>query len=199
MNNISRILLSAAQVFFALSMFGVLASCNNPAGPNPVSPTDYLPLALGNRWVYESMATFGASPSVQRVDSSAIVGVTVKNGKSYYLFDPSLPGWGNTSEAVRIDTDGIFFILYGDTEIAQWSFSAATQTGLVGLVILGTNDTVVTPGGTYYHCLRIGPAPSSRVAEPEMTFCPGVGLVEYRFFGVDIITQTELVRYTLTR
>jgi hypothetical protein len=71
------------------------ASCNKDNNPNDKpeadSVLDYMPLAIGNYWVYETFScdSGGVNCVSQSVDTTQVTGDTVMNGNTYFKLEGS--------------------------------------------------------------------------------------------------------------
>ena len=118
----------------------------------PLTHSSFYPMTIGNEWEFNS----GFDPH------SDIIGDTIQvNGKIYY-------GFGRTSDVseywLRTDKDIVYtlntsdnkeYILFnfkmevGDSVLLPEEYGCSFGTKIY---LIGKNDTIITPAGTFYHC-----------------------------------------------
>ncbi len=103
----------SAAVFAAL----VVSGCSKDEGPTqPSQPKNYMPLAVGNWWVYSrvELDTSGnVRPGTERRDSVVVVGTVQKAGKTAYALVSHYQG--EPAETTYIVLEGTKLYMYVDT------------------------------------------------------------------------------------
>ncbi len=107
----------SAAVFAAL----VVSGCSKDEGPTqPSQPKNYMPLAVGNWWVYSRVGldTSGnVQPETERRDSVVVVGTVQKAGKTAYALVSHYQG--EPGETTYIALEGTKLYMYVDTANAE--------------------------------------------------------------------------------
>lgn len=141
---------------------------------------DHFPLDLDNQWIFSH--TFYDTLSETIVDTQSI------GPDLYYQFDQF-----REDQNVLFTQVGQRVLRYVDSQNSVWyDFGVDTGTSWIALglnsvqwtvTLLGKNDTVVTPAGTWTNCFRFsftGPPD----LEWEEWFASGVGIVRRNLYGI---------------
>lgn len=141
---------------------------------------DYFPLALGNRWVYESSEGTEETPALESWE------VIRQEGSSFVLRiqQPFVTG-GGIEEQFTVETNGLTRRV-PDSEPPESQLilklpvvaGARWQSGDGMYAVTAVDETVTTPAGAFTRCVEITRwHKGSRVAIVS-TYAPGVGLVQ---------------------
>jgi len=155
--------------------FGLLlvAGCNDNQPTMPL-PTDQIPLAVGNMWQYTENA------------ADTVVAIEDVGGHRYF----SVKGDALGEVGVRMDDQGKFHVreVNGAQEGLLFDFNAGvgeswefkTDPGVdpPSVTLVGKDDTVTVPAGTYSGCYTFF-VNASRSVEDDVTYtvAPGTGIV----------------------
>ena len=164
----------------------------------PLNQTSFYPLAIGNEWEFNS----DFDPH------SDIIGDTMEvNGIVYY-------GFGRTSDEpeywLRTDKDIIYtlntsdnkeYILFnfkmevGDSVLLPEEYRCSFGTKIY---LIGKNDTIITPAGTFYHCYHFKHIPNCSDAGIHDTwFSEGIGKVKYTAEYITGMQEFLLTDYSI--
>ena len=146
------------------------------AGAGPL-PADYFPLAVGNRWHYESSEGDRFSPVTETWR------IVERRGRDYVLeIRQSLLADGLPSEFVSVSPAGVAerprtgapieFILKSPVRVGTtW------KTGAGRFEITGLSESVVVPAGVFEGCLEVRFRAHNGQAAAVTLYAPGVGMV----------------------
>lgn len=146
------------------------------AGAAPL-PADYFPLAVGNRWHYESSEGDRFSPVTETWR------IVERQGRDYVLeIRQSLLAGGLPSELVSVSPAGVAerprtgapieFILKSPVRVGTtW------ETGAGRFEITGLSESVVVPAGVFDGCLEVRFRAHNGQAATVTLYAPGVGMV----------------------
>lgn len=96
-------------------------------------PPVFLPLAVGNYWIYEiaKVDTFGNEELLPLNDTISIVGDTILNGETFYVMVDGLLGFGPKYTFVR-DSSGFLLELNGNILYSSSQFDEVLTTVVTG-------------------------------------------------------------------
>lgn len=142
---------------------------------------EYFPLAVGNRWVYESSE---GSETVPALESWEILrkegrGFVVRIKQPFITFDGVEerldPVSGGVSRRVRSATSSLTQVLLKPpfTVGAQWQEADGGRSAVTAV-----GETVTTPAGTFADCVEITRRRKGSQTIVVSTYAPGVGMVQ---------------------
>lgn len=206
------------QVTFALLLTAmILISCKKKTEttttktpPPAITSTSYMPLAVGNYWVYDmyQLDTSGTEISMNRTDSIYVEKDTTVGGRKYYYCNEA--GAGNMAGAIQFcgkwlaDSAGYVFSLghelnyfygynYIDTRVNDTVHVDTTGYQVVYFQVPGNFSNDVEPAGTFSGLamntmLRyLNPNPHSFSSVFEFSnYASGVGLCHMRTSFVNV-------------
>jgi hypothetical protein len=166
-----------------LPLAALAAACARaPAAPAaaPHAPADYLPLAVGNEWVYRDESP--ALPADRR-GATRTVRILERTADGFYR--------DNERGELRFDGDCLRDrsrrLLCGPLEKGHSWASVVSVSSTERYEIAEVGETVTTPAGTFAGCVRVrahnraGPSTDHVL---EITYAPGVGPVRIETFAV---------------
>jgi hypothetical protein len=166
-----------------------LAAQEQSASQSVQTASQYFPLALGRKWVlthpiYNAQFTFevvAQAGSVYRVRCT-----TPWSTSDWELTDQgggyAMTGYGNTDGLMPLGT-GIVFLDFSSTVGAAW-------TNLLGQLSVDSRSALFVGGGaTFNNCIRIRQV--NQGTTTQMTFAPGVGIVEYAMGDQVFLLDTQ--------
>jgi hypothetical protein len=149
------------------------------------SPAAYFPLAVGNRWVYESSESTAVTPVVEswevtRQEGNAFV-VQVK--QSYLTAGGVEEFFVSTAEGIRrgdrpaasieaVGTEPRFFLKAPLTVGATWKNADGKYT------VTAIDETVAVPAGTFTNCVEVTHSSASGSVTTVTLYAPDVGMVQ---------------------
>jgi hypothetical protein len=151
---------------------------------NPL-PADYFPLAVGNRWVYESSEGTETAPAVEswevisQRDHTFVVRiqqpfVTTEGVTEYFVSAPD--GIGQVSGAVGSQeprpSAPRFFLKAPLTAGASW------KNGDGRYAITAVGEPVTVPAGSFTDCIEVTRWSTGGTATVITLYAPGVGMVQ---------------------
>jgi hypothetical protein len=165
-----------------IKMIGLLVFCYLH---NYGQATSYFPLELSNQWVYIN----GLDTTKETIVEKIVIG-----GREYFKFN-----------SYRIGQDVLFrsmgdsiFSFFNSTEYLIYDFSAGIGESWIAqdvnshesgtVTLLSKTDTIATPSGVYYNCIKLHHFLGVDYAYDEW-FAPDIGVVrrDYIFFGFSSI------------
>ena len=193
-----------AAVVFSLILIG---GCKQDSIIPVDQSNSYLPLAIGNSWIYEFVTNEPSGTEMMSVKSAQISGIVYKDGKRYFRLDGFLFSPDTGSYLIREDEKGNVFSLSGDSENLMFQFSSPTGTvwktigrsrDTLDLFVSSRQDSVVTPLGTFRNCITIRPYPPGvyHTIGFALTFAEGVGLVASSSWAEIYYRNTTLKSYS---
>ena len=153
---------------------------------NYAQTNSYFPLELLNQWTYVN----GMDTTKETIFEKVVI-----NNREYFKFNEYRIG---QNVLFRNEGDSVFSF-FDSTEYLMYNFSAnigdswiardvnSQETG--AMTLLSKTDTIVTPSGTYYNCIKFYHFLGVDYAYDEW-FAPNIGLVrrDYIFFGYSSIS-----------
>jgi hypothetical protein len=148
------------------------ATQRSAAGRGAPDLSTYLPLAMGNTWIYER-DHLGATGE-ERVE-------IVREERGYFV--------DTRGNALQVDAFGVRdsnrYLLRHPVEAgSQWT-NVVSVSSMERYKILDAGYTCDTPAGTFRDCVRVesqNRIDADRTLVNEMTFAPGVGIVRVSLF-----------------
>ncbi|MCS6926032.1 MAG: hypothetical protein NZ578_09040 [Candidatus Binatia bacterium] len=154
-------------------------------GSAPLLPADYFPLAVGNRWVYESSEGTEAAPALESWE------VIDRHGQVFVvrIQQPFVTTEGITEQLVSTP-EGIGQV--AGESAAQGLLRSAPQFFLKAPLQVGTSwrnrdgryaitlagESVTVPAGTFTDCLEVTRWSAGGTATVVTLYAPGVGMVQ---------------------
>ncbi len=201
----------------ALAMLVFSCNCNDDdAATNPTPATEYLPLNIGNYWVYQwyIIDTLGNETIYgNTLDSIYISGDTVINGNTYAVME----GRQFNSDILYFYRDSSGYLVSANSSVPLFTTTSSSErlgidTLFVGTAPLVMNDanmqppspSVTVPAGTFNDCLSTVTYMTSFEADyPHgirtfpYQYAKGVGRVLHRiaFYSTPNYYESRLVRY----
>jgi hypothetical protein len=170
-------------LLFALSLALILGSCSKVEDEviyyNPPNPDSYIPMQIGNYWIYGQYETLPGLGDVATglVDSTYIASDTLINGSRYFVFRSSTSFiWK------RILRDSSDYLI---NEVGERLFCAEN----IG-EILYQRVSYNSQGDTVYFEKRVMERPSATVHVPAGTF-KVINAAEYQYFPKAVSTPKE--------
>jgi hypothetical protein len=149
------------------------------------SPAAYFPLAVGNRWVYESSESTNVTPVVEswevtRQEGNAFV-LQIK--QSYMTAEGVEEFFVSTADGIRrlnrqtasseaVGAEPRFFLKAPLTVGATWKNADGKYT------VTAINETVTVPAGTFTNCVEVTHWSASGTVTTITLYAPGVGMVQ---------------------
>src|SRR5512138_72099 len=173
------------------------ACAHAPAAPpaRTRAPADFLPLAIGNEWVYR--------------DESPAVPVEARGRtRTVRILERTRDGYFKDSEGteLRADPDCVHDrgrrLLCAPFEAGKTWASVVSVSSTERYEIVAVGEKVATPAGTFDGCVRVRARNRASAAEElvnELTFAPGVGIVRVETAAVVGGKVTPQVRAVLER
>jgi hypothetical protein len=173
------------------------ACAHAPAAPpaRTQAPADFLPLAIGNEWVYR--------------DESPAVPVEARGRtRTVRILERTKDGYFKDSEGteLRADPDCVHDrgrrLLCAPFEAGKSWSSVVSVSSTERYEIVAVGERVATPAGTFDGCVRVRArnraSPSTELVN-ELTFAPGVGIVRVETASIVGGKVTPQVRAVLER
>lgn len=144
-----------------------------------VSLEQMMPLAIGNRWTFETAFQGQAQADL-------VVAIVGRDGE-YFVDDRPV------AAHYRIDAEGLrdgakrYLLKAPLREGTEW-MSVADLMTVEHYRIAAVGERVAVPAGVFADCVRVGmqvQIDAARKMTNEMTFAPGVGIIEIRAAFVD--------------
>jgi hypothetical protein len=148
-------------------------------------PAAYFPLAVGNRWVYESSESTAVTPVVEswevtRQEGNAFV-LQIK--QSYMIAEGVEEFFVSTAEGIRhsdrpaanveaMGTEPRFFLKAPVTVGATWNNADGKY------AVTAIDATVTVPAGTFTNCVEVTHWSASGTVTTITLYAPGVGMVQ---------------------
>jgi hypothetical protein len=181
-----------------LPLAALAAACARaPAAPAaaPHAPADYLPLAVGNEWVYR--------------DESPALGADRRSpARTVRILERTKDGYYRDSEGteLRADPDCVHDrarrLLCAPFEPGRSWSSVVSVSSTERYEIAAVGESVATPAGKFDGCVRVRArnraSPTTELVN-ELTFAPGVGVVRIETAVVVAGKVTPQVRAVLER
>lgn len=211
---------------FILSFLSLLAfsACHKdeetlPEDSLPVIVENYLPLTVGNYWIYEEFQidTNGTATDLGKIDSCYIEKDTLINNKTYFKYCRVAPGYGSSIKFIRdsshyiVNSNGI--ILFSSVDFSSILHTYYTIIPVSDTVSVNTSKMtdkdveITTPYGTfttynYKTTCAIAPAFASNGNERywNTRYANNVGIVAETiatYLSTPVFTERRLVRYHL--
>lgn len=142
--------------------------------------SDYFPLAVGNRWVYESSEGSEEAPALETWE------VVRQEGNSFVVrIQQPFVTVGGLEEHFAVDGDGVkhripaatpsepqLILKFPPTAGVRW------QSGEGVYVLTTVGETVTTPAGAFANCVVVTRWHKATKITLVSTYAPGVGLVQ---------------------
>jgi hypothetical protein len=148
-------------------------------------PAAYFPLAVGNRWVYESSESTNATPVVEswevtRQEENAFVlqikqsYVTAEEAEEFFVSsaDGIRRRDRQTASAEAGGTEPRFFLKAPLTVGATWNNPDGKY------AVTAIDKTVTVPAGTFTNCVEVTHWSASGTVTTIALYAPGVGMVQ---------------------
>lgn len=149
---------------------------------------DYLPLQVGNSWVY----AVNAAGAERRETIEAAVRI---DGNTYFRFSSYA---GRAGSLLRLDAQNRMWERIDDRDVLLYDFGAqagATWSYPGGTVVLvGREETVTVPAGTFRNCVQFHYTVAGKEGDWDEWLAPGVGPVKRHLFSYAIV-EYELESY----
>ena len=147
-----------------------------------VKPDNYLPLAVGNRWVYESSEGTEAEPALEaweviRQEGNAFV---VQIQQPFVTIGGLEEQFVATSEGVQRRLSGA---ATSDSQLQLIlqlppAVSASWQGADGHYTITAVDATATVPAGTFTHCVEVTRFRKETKVTEIITYAPGVGIIQ---------------------
>lgn len=151
----------------------------------PAAPADYFPLAVGNRWTYESSEGTEAAPALEtwevtrQEETNFVLQVKqpyVTTERIEELIAASTDGVSSLSRTAEDhqtqETASQFFLKSPLTPGATW------KNGTGRYAITAIDETVMVPAGTFTNCVEVTRWSTAGTATVISLYAPGVGMVQ---------------------
>ncbi|MEI7596787.1 MAG: hypothetical protein WCK02_13635 [Bacteroidota bacterium] len=183
--------------------------------PNVVETESYMPLKIGNYWIYKNYDKDSQGNETERaeIDSMYISRDTLINGNTFYIFEGTNFPLAKSYTALRDSGDCIINnngkILFSSTDftnilnysvVMNGSDTVYTSTGKM----YNSTPQISTPAGLFsvlnFKCEIFMPHPNSNVQNPRFTedaYAKGIGKVYKSFFfaSAPSFIVKKLLRY----
>jgi hypothetical protein len=186
------------QAQITLTSICAAISAENAQLPSFCFISSYLPLQVGNKWIYTSLVQ-GQYRNDEIIGSEAIYGTTTYikqrlepspdnyQEKQWLAYDISslllYRIWGNEGADPAVDLSPPAVLNKVAPQVGNsWSWGVPNMfTGNIEVVSI--NDTVTVPAGTFYRCLKTKETqvPSGKIKITH--YAPGVGMIRYENQG----------------
>ncbi len=151
----------------------------------PAGPADYFPLAIGNRWIYESSEGTEAAPAleawevIRQEETNFVLRIKqpyVTSESVEELVAASADGVSSLSREAgdhnTQDTASQFFLKSPLTPGATW------KNGGGRYAITAIDETVTVPAGTFTNCVEVTRWSTAGTATVISLYAPGIGMVQ---------------------
>lgn len=209
------------KIFSLLLIVTVFSSCKKDKGePKTDAPITsasslsltYFPMTIGSYWVYQNVRidTLGNETITSTTDTVKLVGDTIINGNTYFVFNGS--AWLNIPASMSYyrDSSGYLVTPSGRAYFAQYALGTTLWTDSVpsyttSYYKMKTGDSTITvPSGTYvslvaqewiYFTNHSYPWGSPRI--DQFFYADGIGKIKERnfFYGASDYFEGRLITY----
>jgi hypothetical protein len=187
---------------------GVIKSWGISITYNKVQPptTVLMPLAIGNYWIVDRKDPSG---NFLRRDTFSIPYTAIYNGKTVYRWYMSMNH--NDTLFMGYESNGLWmYSIIGNWSQMMWKYPVNLGEWWIGghngndtIRCLSTNETVITPIGTFTDCIEYKQADryNSMPVTAHAYVKPGLGFVAYDIYDINLILQEnwKLVDYHLNK
>ncbi|MCC6726345.1 MAG: hypothetical protein IT258_17690 [Saprospiraceae bacterium] len=208
---------STYLTLLALAMLVFSCNCNDDdSAANPIPATNYLPLTVGNYWVYQWYkidASGNETPYGSYLDSVYVSGDTLINGFTYHI----LEGRELNVPFRKFYRDSSGYLVSTISDIPLFSTTSTTEQLGIDTVFAGPEPlamleyamqnptpTVTVPAGTFSDCLTTLTSMTSfeddypyGIRTYPYHYAEGIGRVQHKvsFYGSPDYLESRLLRY----